>query len=399
MTFLIWKSLLHRKLQALSIIIAIAISIAIIFCITALYKGIHSGMEISRQRMGADIVIIPGGLTIEPSLYLFGGAIANTYMPKDTLDAVRSIPGVTTATPQFFTNTLTADCHDIGTNNRMLGYDPASDWIVGPWLKKIHKNELSADEVILGAKIPTWVENKIAILGKWYNIVAIAEETGTSLDYSLFVSMDEARRVVSTNKQLKTVWEKQGPPAGLISAVLVKVSDTANVNEIVSTIQQVGYVQTIVAAEVKKRINDQFTVLVLLLGGVGALTALSSLFQLFSRFYTLTWDRQAEWGLYLAIGASGRDITFLIVGEAIAITLTGAITGLVLGAALYQTGLAVLAVYQSFPYIAPSWLFLTLLSLILTGVYILLGALAAWLPSYRGRQIDPSTTMTRGEFD
>lgn len=399
MTFLIWKSLLHRKLQALSIIIAIAISIAIIFCITALYKGIHSGMEISKQRMGADIVVIPGGLTIEPSLYLFGGATANTYMPKDTLDAVRNIPGVTNATPQFFTNTLTADCHDIGTNNRMLGYDPASDWIVGPWLKKIHKNELSADEVILGAKIPIWVENKIAILGKWYTIVAIAEETGTTLDYSLFVSMDEARRVVSTNKQLKPVWEKQGPPAELISAVLVKVSDTANVNEIVSTIQQVGYVQTIVAAEVKKRINDQFTVLILLLGGVGALTALASLFQLFSRFYHLTWERQAEWGLYLAIGASGRDITFIIVGEAIAITLTGAILGLALGEVLYQTGLAVLAAYQSFPYIAPSWLFLTLLSLILTGVYVLLGALAAWLPSYRGRQIDPSTTMTRGEFD
>lgn len=399
MTFLIWKSLLHRKLQALSIIIAIAISVAIIFCITSLYQGVNAGMEVSKQRMGADIVIIPGGLTIEPSLYLFGGATANTYMPKDTLDAVRAIPGVTQATPQFFTNTLTADCHDIGTNNRMLGYEPASDWIIGPWLKKIHKNELNTDEVILGAKVPTWVENKIAILGKWYNIVAIAEETGTTLDYSLFVSMDEARRVVSINKQLKPVWEKQGPPAGLISAVLVKVSDTANVNEIVAAIQQVGYVQTIVAAEVKKRINDQFTVLVLLLGGIGALTALSSLFQLFSRFYTLTWDRQAEWGLYLAIGASGRDITFLIVGEAIAIAFTGAITGLVLGAALYQTGLAVLAVYQSFPYIAPSWLFLTLLSLILTGVYILLGALAAWLPSYRGRQIDPSTIMTRGEFD
>lgn len=399
MTFLIWKSLLHRKLQTLSIIIAIAISVAIIFCITSLYQGVNAGMEVSKQRMGADIVIIPGGLTIEPSLYLFGGATANTYMPKDTLDAVRAIPGVTQATPQFFTNTLTADCHDIGTNNRMLGYDPESDWIIGPWLKKIHKNELNTDEVILGAKVPTWVENKIAILGKWYNIVAIAEETGTTLDYSLFVSMDEARRVVSINKQLKPVWEKQGPPAGLISAVLVKVSDTANVNEIVAAIQQVGYVQTIVAAEVKKRINDQFTVLVLLLGGIGALTALSSLFQLFSRFYTLTWDRQAEWGLYLAIGASGRDITILIVGEAIAITFTGAITGLVLGAALYQTGLAVLAVYQSFPYIAPSWLFLTLLSLILIGVYILLGALAAWLPSYRGRQIDPSTIMTRGEFD
>jgi len=399
MTFLIWKSLLHRKLQTLSIVIAIAIGVAVIFCITALYQGVHSGMEISKQRMGADIVIIPGGLTMEPSLYLFGGATTNTYMPKNTLDAVRMIPGVTNATPHFFTNTLTADCHDIGTNNRMLGYDPASDWIIGPWLKKLHKTELNADEVILGAKIPTWVENKIAILGKWYNIVAIAEETGTTLDYSLFVSMDEARRVVSANRQLKSVWEKQGPPDELISAILVKVSDTANINNVVTGIQQIGYVQTIVAAEVKKRITDQFTVLLLLLGGVGALTVLASLFQLFSRFYTLTWDRQAEWGLYLAIGASGRDITYIVIGEAIVISLTGSLAGLLLGGTLYQAGLAILESYQSFPFIGPSWFFLALLSLSLIGIYVILGALAAWFPSYQGRQVDPSTIMTRGEFD
>lgn len=399
MAFLIWKSLLHRKLQTLSVVLAIAVSVAIIFCTTALYKGVHSGLELSRQRMGADIVIIPGGLTIEPSLYLFGGATTNTYMPQATLDAVRGIPGITNATPQFFTNTLTADCHDIGTNNRMLGYDPATDWIIGPWLKKIHKQALNADEVILGAKVPTWVENKIAILGKWYNIVAIAEETGTALDYSLFVSMDEARRVVSINKQLQSVWKEQGPPSELVSAILVKVSDSASLTDVVAAIQQVGYVQIIVAAEVKKRINDQFTVLLLLVGGIGALTALASLFQLFSRFYSLTWDRQAEWGLYLALGASGRDITYIIAGEAIAITLAGAVAGIALGGLLYHAALAVLAAYQSFPYIAPAWLFLTILCLALTGLYALLGALAAWLPSYRGRQVDPSTIMMRGEFD
>ncbi|MBP2625491.1 MAG: MacB-like periplasmic core domain containing protein [Firmicutes bacterium] len=399
MTFLIWKSLLHRKLQSFAILFSIAIGVAIILCISALYNGVSSGMEISKQRMGADIVIIPGGATIEPSLVLFGGAAANTYMPQKTVDAIRSIPGIHQATPQFFTHSLTADCHDIGTNNRMIGYDPTSDWVVAPWLKKLQKTELKDNEVILGAKVPTWTQNKIMILGTWYDIVTVAEETGTTLDYSLFVSMAEARRVVGKTPALKSIWEKQGPPAELISTILVQVDESANIMDIVTKIQQVDYVQTIVAADVKKRINDQFTVIIWLLGGIGLLVVFLSLFQLFSRFYTLTVDRQAEWGLYLALGASSQEITSIIVGEAIVIALAGSLAGLLLGGGLYMASLVLLKSHQSFPFVQPTWYFFATLSLTLTVIFSGLGALAAWLPAYRSSRVDPSTVMTRGEFD
>jgi putative ABC transport system permease protein len=399
MAFLIWKSLLHRKLQSLAIIISIAVGVGIVFCVAAIHRGVSSGMELSKQRMGADIVVIPFGETLEPSLVLFGGAAKNTYMPKDMVDAIRAVPGVRQATPQFFTHSLTADCHDIGTNNRMIGYDPGSDWIIGPWLKKAQKTELQSDEVILGAKVPVWVADQISVLGKWYNVVAIADETGTTLDYSLLVSMDEARRVAAKSTALNSVWKKQGPPEDLISTVLVQVDESADINNVVSGIRQAGLVQPIVASEVKKRINDQFTVLVWLLGGLGALVAVLSLFQLFSRFYSLTWERQAEWGLYLALGASGRDIAAIVVGEAVTVALAGSVGGLILGGILYKVSLALLTSYQSFPFIQPEWPFFTILSFLLAGLFSGLGALAAWLPAYRGSRIDPSTIMTRGEFD
>lgn len=399
MGFLIWKSLLHRKLQSLAIIISIAIAVAILFSVTAIYNGVSSGMELSKQRMGADIVVIPFGVKMEPSLALFGGAAENMYMPANIVDSIRAIPGVRQATPQFFTHALTADCHDIGTNNRMIGYDPTSDWIISPWLKNAQKTELKSDEVILGSKIPTWTTDKISVLGKWYNVVAIAEETGTTLDYSLLVSMDEARRVVAKSSSLNSVWKKQGQPEALISTVLVQLDESADVTKVSEGIREAGLVQPIVASEVKKRINDQFTVLTWLLGGAGLLVAILSLFQLFSRFYTLTWDRQAEWGLYLALGASGRDIAAIIAGEAVTVALTGSVAGLVLGGGLYKASLALLETYQSFPFIPPTWGFLAAVSLLIIILFSGLGALAAWLPAYRGSRIDPSTVMTRGEFD
>ncbi len=399
MIFLIWKSLLHRRLQSIAIIVSIAVGAAIFFSVATMYNGVASGMELSKQRMGADIVIVPYGVTLEPSLLLFGGATANSYMPKNYADEVRALPGVRTATPQFYTHSLTADCHDIGTQNRMIGYDFASDWIIAPWLKKIHKTELKDDEVILGAKVPTWTQDKISILGQWYNIVAVAEETGTTLDYSLLVSMNEARRVVAKDKSLQPIWDKQGPPAELISTILVQVNEDADINQVVTAIQNVGLMKPIVAAEVKKRIAEQFTVFVLLIGIVGILAVCTSLLQLFSRFYTLTWERQAEWGLYLAFGASGRDIGAVIVGEAVVVALTGSFAGLILGGGLYQGSLALLASYQSFPFVQPSWSFIAAVAIGIILVFTGLGALAAWLPAYRGSRIDPSVVMTRGEFD
>lgn len=399
MTFLVWKSILHRKLPSLAIVVTIAIGVAIIFCAANIYRGVSSGIEIAKQRLGADIVVVPDTVTLEPSLVLFGGATAHTYMPQSMVGEVLAIPGVHRATPQFFTQSLSADCHDIGTQNRMLGYDPQSDWIITPWLKKLHKDVLKDDEVILGAKIPIWNQNRISILGKWYNVVAIAEETGTTLDYSLFVSMEEARRVAAKDVLLGDVWAEQGPPDGLISAILIQTGETARVEMIAGDIQRLGGVRAIVAADIKNRINSQFTVLLLLLGGIGLLTVLASLLQLFARFYSLTWERQAEWGLYLALGASGRDIAFIILGETVAVSLAGSVAGLILGGIFYWLTLLLLTANQSFPFIAPGWPYRIVLSLALIASFTSLGALAAWLPARQGSKTDPGTVMTRGEFD
>lgn len=399
MLFLIWKSLLHRKLSAAAIIFSIAMGVGIVFAAVSLYQGVASGMQLSKERMGADLVLVPLGVTMEPSLVLFGGATENTYMPAETVEAIRAIPGIKRATPQFFTHALTADCHDIGNDNRMLGYDPESDWIIQPWLKQIHKGQLNDDEMILGAKVPIWDGDQISVLGKWYRIVATAEETGTTLDYSLFVSMNEARRVVAKRGSLQAVWTKQGPPERLISTILVQVEDGADLEKLLADIRQTALVQPIVAAEVKKKIQAQFTALVYLLGGLGGLVALLSLFHLFSRFYTLTWERQAEWGLYLALGASGRDIAVIVAGEALAVSLAGSLAGLCFGGFLYKGSLALLTAYQAFPFAPPAWSELFTTAGILVLVFTALGALAAWLPAYNGSKIEPSTVMTRGEFD
>ncbi|MDR2007162.1 MAG: ABC transporter permease [Acidaminococcales bacterium] len=396
---LIFKNLLHRKLQNVSLALSVAAGVAILFCALNITKGVDDGLRLLTERMGADIIVVPGGVETEHSMYLFSGATVNRYMPADTVANLARIPGVVRASQQFFTHTLAADCHDIGNENRMLGYDPASDWIVGPWLKKINKVALADDEVILGAGVPTWTQDKISVLGKWYKIVAVAEKTGASLDKSLFVSMNEARRVARESPMLAPVWQKEGDPAGLISTVLLKTAPKADINLIVERIQNEGYFKPIVAAQVKEQIINQFTVLVLLLAGTGAIAALCAIFHLFARFYSMIIERQAEWGLYMALGASAGDLSRLVLGEAATITACGALLGLPLGGILYLGGLAVLESYQHFPFAQPSLAFMAIAAAEFTlGVFVF-SMLSAWLPALRLNHVEPGVVMTRGEFD
>lgn len=401
MNAIIWKSLIHRKLQNLAIILSIAVSVAILFSIGGIYTGVDAGLERSKQRMGADIVVIPFGIKwLEPSMYLFGGATSNIYMPAKYFEAVQAVPGVSRVTPQFFAHTLPeSDCCDLKQQTRIIGYDPQSDWIVGPWLKNVQKWELAEDEVVLGASVPSGSRTTMSILGKPYRIAALADSTGTSMDHSIFVNMAEARRIAGEIPKLKTAFSRQGSADAWLSAILIQVDPAYNAQAVAEQIQQVGPLQTIVATEVKQKVAEQFTVLGVLLGAVGVLTTLASLFQLFSRFYTATWDRQAEWGLYLALGARGRDIASMIIGEAVAVTLAGSVAGLLLGGILYTWGLGILELYQSFPFVQDTASSLLLLGLSLTGLFSGLGILAAWLPAYMGSQVDPSLIMIQGEYD
>ncbi|MCW2277695.1 ABC transporter permease [Heliophilum fasciatum] len=395
---IIWKSINHRKVASLIMLFTMAVGVAIVITVSLLYRGVSVGLETSKERLGADLVVVPGDVSMEPGL-LFGGAPVNSYLSKDIVDAIRKIPHVQQATPQFFTHTLTSDCCDVGEEIRLVGYDPSSDWIISPWLKTIQKGNLADDEIIVGPKVPDVLGDQLRVLGKSFRVVSNLEYSGTSLDYSILVNLDEARRLAANSKPLGQTWQKVGEPKNLVSTVLIKLDPSADIAAISSEIQRLGYCKVIVASEVKQRISDQFTALLVLLGGIGLLTVIVSLLQLFSRFYTLTLERQAEWGLYLAIGATTRDVAALVIGEALVVILGGVAAGGVLTLPLYEGTLSVLQTYQSFPYIAPGFGYMVSTIFAVTLLYLGLGALAAWLPAYQGSHVEPTSVMTRGEFD
>ena len=132
---------------------------------------------------------------------------------------------------------------------------------------------------------------------------------------------------------------------------------------------------------------------------VAALLVVATLFQLFARFFSLAWDRRGELALYRALGASKREVSRLIVGEAGVLVGGGAVVGLVLGAALYLAVPSLLAGLGTFPYVSPGAATVAAVALGVLALFAIVGFAAVAWPLARAGRIDPASAMQTGDID
>lgn len=398
---LAWKRLKNRRSQNTVTVLNIFICVTLLFFLSILWRSFTLGLEISSQRLGADLVVVPQDTGIAPDVILYGGAPANIYMSKELEREIRELPGIKQVTPQFFAYTLSEDCCDVGLQNRLIGYDPQSDWVIKPWLADRNLEQLADDEIILGSAIFYNKQSYIKVLGKSFKIAGVLEKTGTSLDRSLMVNLTEARNLVGRNEAvpLQSLWQKAGPPEGLVSAILVKIDQQEDPNRIAAKIKELGKVDTIIASDLIKQVGYQYRTVITILSVVSLLVIAGTMVQLFLRFYSSSFEHRLEWGLYQAVGARSHQIAALVVLESLILTGTGAILGLTGGYSLFKYVEKSMLEGQSIPFIEPVPEYLIFAGLILVIASLGFAGLASSLPAYRSSRIEPSTVMLRGEYD
>lgn len=239
------------------------------------------------------------------------------------------------------------------------------------------------------------------MLNRMFQVAAVLEPTGTSLDYSILMPIDTARQLAKAkeNPYLQIYWERYGQPDHLISAILVEVAEDYSKEDVARSIRSLRELKVIETTSVLRNIKSQMQSLFLIILGGGLLAIVSSVINLFSRFFCMAWDRKGEWGLYRALGATRRDLKTLVIGEAFILSMGGAFLGTILGSGLYCGILALLRNQKAFPFIEPS-LAAELLG-ILGGValFALIGIMAAWFPASQSGKIEPSAAMALEDID
>ena len=136
MLALVIQSIRMHLVQSISLVLSVALATAAVASFAQIYLGAEEGRLRALERGGAQYLVIPAGSEslLSDADLLFTGAPATMYMPEATYEQALGLQGVARASFQFYSQTLDASCCSATHPTRLIGIDPATDFVVHPLL-------------------------------------------------------------------------------------------------------------------------------------------------------------------------------------------------------------------------------------------------------------------------
>ena len=392
---LILRNLRQRRAAVVSMVATIAVAAMVFTALLLLYGGVSRGIDLNEQRGGADVMAVPADTKawVTDSELLFSGAPVVSYVSEDVVDQISQIEGVTRVTVQFFGQTLQESCCSTGDETRIVGFDPATDWVIMPYCDT-QVTSLERGQAIVGCKVDAFKNGTGTILGQDITVVGTLAETGSSLDYSVLMGIDAVRAIASESAGYEHFWEEYGQPEGLVSSILVDVDESvATASSVVRKIDKIEGLTALQRASVVSSTVETLNAVFAIMLAAGILLGAASLLQMVARFSSSVWERKAELALYRALGARTGQLRAVIFGEALAITVFGLVIGVILGLALYVAGLGWLEGMSSFPFSAlPAWM-AALGVAVIAVLFLLVCCISVIAPLRQVQRVDPASAM------
>ena len=400
MFLLAWRNVTRRRSQTIITVLITALTVATFVLAHAIFTNLQEGMRLSATRLGADVIVLPHTVKSDAFQTIFTGDPVNLYMPDKVLADVRTVSDVQAATPQFFTQTLDQSCCSLAKPYRVVGYDPETDFVVSPWLKGGNGKKAPAkDEVILGARVDSFLGAKAVILGTVFNEAGRIERTGTGMDDTIFMHIDVARNLAKNSPYLKELWQS-APPDHLVSSVLVKVREGVNPTVVADQINNLDLgVNAVATGKVISSARNQMNAVSSVLIWLWVALALTAALALIGRFTALARERKRELGMLRAIGGQRYDAFAALLIEALLIVGAGGLVGSLAGVLLTQPTLTWLRGALNLPQGGWSFTFAVVQSFWGLGIAVLLGAVSALYPAWRSARLDPQEIISHGELD
>ena len=364
--------------------------------------GSQQGAKRSMERLGADIVVLPGkASSVRSDVILFSGQPINLYMSKQVEQRISHLPGVKKVTSQLFVQTLNASCCSLGKAYRLVGFNQKTDFVVLPWLKSMKIKKLAPDQIIVGSSVANSLRSsKAVILDHYFQVAGKLDQTGSSIDNTVFMPISSARQVAKNSSKAIKFWKQsRHQPSKYISAVLIKVKDQKKINEIVRGIMYLGDFKVVTTAKVFQFVGSQLKITSLLLISLIGILLLVSIVSLLFNFVSNARHRQSESGILSAIGASRAKIFALLGLEAIFSTGIGSLAGLLIGVSISGSIQSYLRSHFQYPLIFPNISETIVIGLLCLLGAITLGLIASAYPAWLSASQDPAAVIAKGELE
>jgi ABC-type lipoprotein export system ATPase subunit/ABC-type lipoprotein release transport system permease subunit len=323
-------NLRRKPFRTISLIVSIGLLTALLIFALSASMRMRMGINRTMQQMGGDIMVVPVGAVSDPDDFLFGSQRISLRMDRNVLDTLTDMVGVQRAASHTYLSTLPGLCCGV-SEARIIAYNPDTDFVIVPWMKKSLKRNLQPNEVVVGAGVEMGfelleTEGQAWILGKKFSVAGQLDETGTPLDNTIFIREDDVWDVIE-----KGLTELQVKPDE-VSVVFLQLQKGFDIDTVSKTIEREFLdVKAISRGKISSRLKNFFEAtsrifaFTVLMGSVLALLVVGSVFS------AVVNERRREVGMIRALGATKGHVLRLFLLEAFYTGLIGAGVGLLLG--------------------------------------------------------------------
>ena len=401
MLMLIWKNIARRRTQSVLTVTITMLTVLVFVMVLGVFQTVNRGLTLSRERLGADAVLIPQYATADGGDLLFTAMPENIYMDESVMEEAKALDGVAAMTPQFYAQTLALSCCEPGEEARIIGYDAATDFILTPYLPEEHKDGITGDEMIVGHNFEDddLVGYNYLVLGKKFKVVSMLEPTGTGMDATLFADMDTVRQMCLDSEVLCADWQEKDP-YDYISVIMIKLEAGVDPEEFAQQVADSGIdAKCILTGDTISSLQSQLEVTMKVMFALWAASLLIAVLSLVGRFNALAKERKKEIGLLRAIGLGKGKVFCLIIGETCTMALMGGVLGS--GIALACMNPVIEMLREAFKLSPSVWSAQLALLCGAAGVALaaVLGFAAAVTPAVKSASMDPQAAITQGEVN
>jgi putative ABC transport system permease protein len=383
---LVLQNLFRKPFRTTALVCLVALFSFFLLGGTIISLNVGNGTRMMAERLGADVLFVPYGYEEKVQSSLLRGEPSSFYMNSGLAAALAREPGVDGVTTQLFIATLKASCCVLPV--QLIGIDPRTDFVVRPWMASVRDKPLSENEIVVGSKIFGEPGDTLQFFGKDFTIAARLDETGMGFDASVFLDIDRARRLLLLSELAPRLNLPENMDRNAIaSSVLVKfapfVDVRKTVNELLRKYAADYDLDFVLVAGMITDISARLGVFSSVFYGFAGVLWLLAVTVLGLVFSSAARERKREFGLLKIIGASRRNLVWIVLDEALLVSAAGALAGV---------GSAALILFMFRDYInavlqTPSLGSDGIVPLLVSGCVFLLGLLTgplACVPAIRG---------------
>ena len=401
MLMLIWNNIARRRTQSTLTVTITALTVLVFVMVMGIFQTVTQGLALSRERLGADAILMPKYSNAKGDDLLFTAMPENIYMPIEVVEQAKQLDGVAAMSPQFYCQTLALGCCDPGEEARIIGYDPETDFILTPYLDEEHRSGINQEQVIVGNAYEDedLVGMNYMILGRIFKVVSVLQPTGTGMDSTFFMDWHTAQDMCLESEVLRENWTKRDPH-DYISVIMIKFEEGVDPNTFVRQVEESGMeAKVLLTGETISDLQGQLEVTMRVMFALWAASLLIAVLSLVGRFNALAKERKKEIGLLRAIGLKKGQVFRLIIGETCTMALMGGLLGS--GIALICMNPVIEGLKNAFKLSPSVWN--TTLALLCGAAGVLLavalGFASAVTPAWKSASMDPQAAITQGEVN